>query len=96
MNTRLNRVLIVDWDVHHGNGTQDTFYRDGRVGFLSSHRWPFYPGTGDSDETGTGDGLGTTCNLPMTFGTPREAYLRTLRQSNWKTSPTEFGRNLCS
>ncbi len=70
----LDRVLIVDWDVHHGNGTQDAFYADGRVGFLSSHRWPFYPGTGDADETGTGDGLGTTLNLPITFGTPRATY----------------------
>jgi acetoin utilization deacetylase AcuC-like enzyme len=71
----LERILIVDWDVHHGNGTQDTFYADGRVGFLSIHRWPFYPGTGDSDETGTGDGLGTTVNLPTKFGTPRETYI---------------------
>jgi len=71
---QLDRVLIVDWDVHHGNGTQDTFYSDGRVGFFSSHRWPFYPGTGAGDETGTGDGLGATLNLPVTFGTPREVY----------------------
>jgi acetoin utilization deacetylase AcuC-like enzyme len=71
---QLDRVLIVDWDVHHGNGTQDTFYADGRVGFLSAHRWPFYPGTGDADETGTGDGLGATVNLPITFGTPRDDY----------------------
>jgi acetoin utilization deacetylase AcuC-like enzyme len=70
----LDRVLIVDWDVHHGNGTQDAFYADGRVGFLSSHRWPFYPGTGDADETGTGDGLGATLNLPITYGTPRATY----------------------
>lgn len=71
---RLDRVLIADWDVHHGNGTQDTFYADGRVGFLSIHRWPFYPGTGTADETGAGAGLGTTRNLPVTFGTPRAAY----------------------
>jgi acetoin utilization deacetylase AcuC-like enzyme len=67
-------VLIVDWDVHHGNGTQDVFYADGNVGFFSAHRWPFYPGTGDSDETGTGDGLGATVNLPTRFGTPRHVY----------------------
>ena len=72
----LDRVLVVDWDVHHGNGTQDIFYADGRVGFLSIHRWPFYPGTGDSDETGTGAGLGTTVNLPTKFGTPREVYIQ--------------------
>ncbi|HEX3601144.1 MAG TPA: histone deacetylase [Lacipirellulaceae bacterium] len=71
---QLDRVLIVDWDVHHGNGTQDTFYADGRVGFISAHRWPFYPGTGDSDETGTGSGLGSTRNLPFAFGTARRAY----------------------
>jgi acetoin utilization deacetylase AcuC-like enzyme len=71
---QLERVLIVDWDVHHGNATQDSFYADGRVGFLSSHRWPFYPGTGDVDETGTGDGLSATVNLPIKFGTPRNAY----------------------
>jgi acetoin utilization deacetylase AcuC-like enzyme len=71
----LDRVLIVDWDVHHGNGTQDTFYADPRVGFFSTHRWPFYPGTGAADETGTGDGLGTTRNLPTPLGTPRREFL---------------------
>jgi acetoin utilization deacetylase AcuC-like enzyme len=70
----LDRVLIVDWDVHHGNGTQDIFYADGRVGFFSIHRWPFYPGTGASDETGTGTGLGMTRNVPVPFGTSRDAY----------------------
>ncbi len=59
------RVLIVDWDIHHGNGTQDTFYEDGRVGFLSIHRFPFYPGTGTKTETGTGRGLGWIRNEPV-------------------------------
>ena len=54
----LNRVLIVDFDVHHGNGTQEIFYESSRVGFLSIHRYPFYPGTGARDETGTGHGPG--------------------------------------
>lgn len=71
----LDRVLIVDWDVHHGNGTQESFWTDEQVGFLSIHRWPFYPGTGDSDETGGGAGLGATLNLPIEFGTPRADYL---------------------
>jgi len=71
---RIDRVLVVDWDVHHGNGTQDLFYADGRVGFLSIHRWPFYPGTGAADETGTGDGMGTTRNVPVEFGTDRAQY----------------------
>jgi acetoin utilization deacetylase AcuC-like enzyme len=71
----LNRVLIVDWDVHHCNGTQATFWEDPQVGVLSIHRWPFYPGTGDEDEIGGGPGLGTTLNLPVQFGTPRKDYL---------------------
>ncbi len=71
---KLDQVLIVDWDVHHGNGTQDEFYEDGQVGFYSIHRSPFYPGSGDSDETGRGKGLGTTVNVPVTFGTPRSKY----------------------
>jgi acetoin utilization deacetylase AcuC-like enzyme len=70
----LDRVLIVDWDVHHGNGTQETFWQDGRVGFLSIHRWPFYPGTGDADETGSGRGLGRITNVPVVFGTPRPEF----------------------
>ncbi len=71
----LERVLIVDWDVHHGNGTQAMFYDDPRVGYFSVHRWPFYPGTGARDETGQGDGLGFTCNLPLPFGTARREHL---------------------
>jgi acetoin utilization deacetylase AcuC-like enzyme len=71
----LDRVLIVDWDVHHGNGTQDIFYGDGRVGYFSIHRWPFYPGTGARDETGSGKGLGATCNLPIEMGISRDRYL---------------------
>jgi acetoin utilization deacetylase AcuC-like enzyme len=70
----LERILIVDWDVHHGNGTQETFWQDGRVGFLSIHRWPFYPGTGDADEVGAGRGLGWVSNVPVEFGTPRRDF----------------------
>ena len=72
---KLQRVLIVDWDVHHGNGTQDIFYSDDQVYFLSSHRFPFYPGSGDTNETGTGPGIGTKFNLPLAFGTPRKEFL---------------------
>jgi len=75
----LDRVLIVDWDVHHGNGTQDIFWRDGTVGFFSIHRWPFYPGSGRVSETGAGDGLGATVNVPVEFGTPREKYFDQFR-----------------
>ena len=71
----LARVLIVDWDVHHGNGTQALFWEDEQVGFLSIHRYPFYPGTGAAGETGSGRGLGTKLNVPVEFGTERHAYL---------------------
>jgi acetoin utilization deacetylase AcuC-like enzyme len=70
----LDRVLIIDWDVHHGNGTQDTFWEDGQVGFLSIHRWPFYPGTGAADETGSGRGAGAVLNLPTHFGVTRREF----------------------
>jgi acetoin utilization deacetylase AcuC-like enzyme len=71
----LDRVLIVDWDVHHGNGTQNIFYADDTVFFFSIHRSPFYPGTGAASETGTGRGLGATLNVPVRFGTSRAEYL---------------------
>ncbi|MGB8167353.1 MAG: histone deacetylase [Chthoniobacteraceae bacterium] len=64
----LKRVLIVDWDVHHGNGTQDIFYADGSVLFFSTHQSPWYPGTGRADETGTGAGQGSTINCPLPAG----------------------------
>lgn len=73
-NLELDRVLIVDWDVHHGNGTQDIFYDEPRVTFFSAHRYPFYPGTGAASETGTGKGLGHTFNLPVAYPTTREKY----------------------
>ena len=72
---QLDRVLIVDWDVHHGNGTQAIFWEEPRVGFLSIHRSPFYPGSGDENETGGGAALGTKLNLPILFGTSRKEYL---------------------
>ena len=77
---KLSRVLIVDWDVHHGNGTQDIFYDDAEVYFLSAHRFPFYPGSGTREETGTGKGLGTVFNLPVEYGTPRQQYLAEFEQ----------------
>lgn len=64
----LSRVAVVDYDVHHGNGTQWMFYDDPSVLFVSSHQYPFYPGTGAADETGRGDGVGYTVNLPMEVG----------------------------
>ena len=73
---KLERVLVVDWDVHHGNGTQDIFYEREDVWFLSAHRSPFYPGTGAKDETGTGKGLGTKG--------------RALHFCRWKTCKSTF------
>jgi acetoin utilization deacetylase AcuC-like enzyme len=70
----VQRVLIVDWDVHHGNGTQEIFWSDGQVGYFSIHRFPFFPGTGDADETGTGRGLGSKLNVPIEFGTSRKEF----------------------
>ncbi len=70
-----HRVLIVDWDVHHGNGTQDIFYRDPDVFYLSLHQAPHYPGTGAATETGEGPGEGATLNVPLPAGTPRAEYL---------------------
>lgn len=77
---KLSRVLIVDWDVHHGNGTQDIFYDDAEIYFLSAHRFPFYPGSGTREETGTGKGLGTVFNLPVEYGTARRKYLAEFEQ----------------
>ncbi len=62
------RILIVDWDVHHGNGTQDIFYEDGSVLFFSTHQSPWYPGTGDASEQGEGEGTGKTINCPLPAG----------------------------
>ena len=64
------RVLILDWDVHHGNGTHDAFYDDPSVFFISLHQWPHYPGTGPAEQTGQGEGVGYTLNVPLAAGTP--------------------------
>jgi len=79
----LSRILIVDWDVHHGNGTQDIFFARPEVFFFSIHRYGngFYPGTGAADETGTGPGLGATLNVPVRWGTSRRDYLGLYRNA---------------
>jgi acetoin utilization deacetylase AcuC-like enzyme len=75
------RVLISDWDVHHGNGTQDTFYSDGTVLLFNTHQWPLYPGTGRADETGAGRGAGAIMNFPFPAGSGRREILGAVEQS---------------
>jgi len=70
----IQRVAVVDWDVHHGNGTQEMFWRDASVLYLSTHQFPFYPGTGDLDEVGEGDGKGYTVNVPLGAGSGDAVY----------------------
>jgi acetoin utilization deacetylase AcuC-like enzyme len=80
----VERVLIIDWDVHHGNGTQDIFWNDPTVFYFSTHQYPHYPGTGAAGERGGGRGEGTTLNIPLPGGTParehRQAFIDGLHQ----------------
>jgi acetoin utilization deacetylase AcuC-like enzyme len=76
----IKRVLIADWDVHHGNGTQDIFYSDGSVFFFSTHQHPWYPGTGAPEETGEGPGAGMTMNCPFPAGSGRKEILGAFEQ----------------
>ena len=84
----VDRVLIVDFDVHHGNGTQDIFYADPSVMFFSIHESPHYPGTGAAVETGAGEGKGTTINIPFPAYVGDEGYLARSGKS-WRP-PREF------
>src|SRR4029078_8315251 len=68
------RVAIVDWHVHHGNGTQEMFYADPSVLYVSLHQWPLYPATGARGETGRGEGTGATVNVPLSPGAGDAAY----------------------
>ncbi|MGH2568077.1 MAG: histone deacetylase family protein [Bacteroidota bacterium] len=70
----VERVAILDWDVHHGNGTQEIFYEDPSVFYISLHQYPYYPGTGAADETGRGKGEGFTLNCPMEAGSTQKEY----------------------
>ncbi len=71
----LQRVAIIDWDVHHGNGTQAIFYETNQVFYASVHQWPLFPGTGSADETGLGQGSGYTLNVPLPPGSDDRRYL---------------------
>ena len=72
----IEKVLIVDWDLHHGNGTQDIFYEDPSVFYFSTHQYPWYPGTGRIDEIGKGEGNGFTVNIPLPAGCGDEEYIK--------------------
>ena len=75
------RVLVLDWDVHHGNGTQEAFYGDEDVYYVSLHLYPHFPGTGGAEERGEGPGEGRTLNVPLARGTPGEEYKDRFRQA---------------
>lgn len=77
----IERVLIVDWDLHHGNGTQEAFYDDPSVLYFSTHQYPHYPGSGSFHETGEGGGKGFTINVPMRAGTPPEEFIKKFRET---------------
>jgi len=76
----LERVAIIDFDVHHGNGTQEAFYDSSEVLYVSTHEYPFYPGTGGVGEVGRGDGRGTTLNIPLPVGCGDAQYLEVFEQ----------------
>jgi acetoin utilization deacetylase AcuC-like enzyme len=77
---KAERVLIADWDVHHGNGTQEAFFRDGSVFYFSTHQFPWYPYTGRAEETGEGPGKGATLNCPLPAGSGRAEVLGAFRE----------------
>jgi acetoin utilization deacetylase AcuC-like enzyme len=73
---RADRVLVVDWDAHHGNGTEDIFWTDPSVLYISIHQYPWYPGTGDATDVGDSDGRGYTLNIPLPAASAEDAYDR--------------------
>jgi acetoin utilization deacetylase AcuC-like enzyme len=79
-NYGVKRLMIVDWDVHHGNGTQEAFYRDRSVFFISTHQYPYYPGTGAIGEVGEGEGRGFTVNIPLPAGCGDAEYLQVFQE----------------
>jgi acetoin utilization deacetylase AcuC-like enzyme len=76
----LERVMIFDWDVHHGNGTNDIFHSSADILFVSIHQWPLYPGTGPASDVGSGEGIGYTVNLPVPAGSDDDAYVSLVGQ----------------
>ncbi|MCZ6697099.1 MAG: histone deacetylase [Acidobacteria bacterium] len=81
MRHKIERVAIVDWDVHHGNGTQHMFEADGSILYFSTHQYPYYPGSGGPQERGHGEGEGLTINVPMALGSGDAEYVRVFRET---------------
>lgn len=81
----LKKIAVVDWDVHHGNGTQEIFYNSSQVYFISLHQYPFYPGSGAEGERGKGEGNGYTLNFPLSAGTTGKTYLEIFKDKIIKT-----------
>ena len=77
---KMERVLVIDWDLHHGNGTQHSFYDDPRVIYFSTHQYPYYPGTGSLQEIGRGKGLGYTINVPLRTGPGDNEFVKIFNQ----------------
>ena len=95
----LEKIVILDWDVHHGNGTQHSFESDPSIFYISLHQYPHYPGTGAYSETGIGDGSGTTLNCPMPAGSDDSHYETSLPRKNtagcqrlWTRRDPDFSR----
>ncbi len=86
----IGKILIVDWDVHHGNGTQDVFYEDETVFFFSTHQSPWYPGTGEREETGKGKGLGSTLNRPCPAGSGHDKIVENAFGQDLLTAMNRF------
>ncbi|WP_040911777.1 histone deacetylase family protein [Leptospira broomii] len=80
LNRNIRRVYILDWDVHHGNGTQEIFYDSDKVFFTSLHQYPFYPGSGSAREIGSGQGLGFTLNIPLPGSSSNSDYLQAFQE----------------
>lgn len=76
----IKKVLILDWDVHHGNGTENSFYSDDSVFFISTHQYPFYPGSGAEKDQGSGKGLGYNLNIPLRRGSMNQDYLNAFNE----------------
>ena len=89
----IERILIVDYDVHHGNGTQDVFYTDPSVLFISTHQWPWYPGTGAAGDIGVGSGVGTTVNIPLGAGAGDGCFAAAYNEIVWPVA-RRFAPNL--